>query len=205
MQPHLPNIDIQHRQAVTAIHGIVAAGPGLQAVGLGLYALASTSTNSAVAMGYGAGQNNTTGALTAVGHLAGRYNTTGSLTAVGYLAGQANTTGALTAVGAHAGRYAGTGTTPNETSTGGIYLGQDTRASADGVTNETVVGHAAIGGGSNTVTLGGTGVTHWLPGATNTCSIGRADRAFQDLYLHDGTDEWRVTIDSSGALNTAKV
>ena len=172
MTAQLP-IDIQHRQAVTAIHGIVAAGPGLQAVGLGSYALASTATNAAVAVGYGAGQNNTTGYFTAVGYKAGRY--------------------------------AGTGTAPNETSTGSTYLGQNTRASADGVSDETVVGYSAIGGGSNTVTLGGAVVTHWLPGATNTCSIGRADRAFQDLYLHDGTDEWRVTIDSSGALNTAKV
>jgi hypothetical protein len=52
-----------------------------------------------------------------------------------------------------AGRYISGGGT-NQTSNNSVYLGYDTRALADGDTNEIVIGASAIGIGSNTVVLG---------------------------------------------------
>jgi hypothetical protein len=165
----------------------------------------ANTTGTQTAIGHAAGYANTTGTQTAIGYAAGYANTTGTLTAVGYTAGYSNTTGYITAVGHAAGRYLADGTTPNETPAGGTYIGQDTRASVASAANETVIGYAAIGGGSNTVRLGNASVTNWLPGDTNKVAIGSNTLAFKELYLHDGTDEWKVTINTSGVLTTTKV
>ena len=111
----------------------------------------------------------------------------------------------LVAVGQQAGRYAADGSTPVQTNTYSVFIGNGTRASANGRTNETVIGANAIGGGSHTVRLGNASVTNWLPGATNKVALGSSTLAFKELYLHDGTDAWKVTIDTSGVLTTAKV
>ena len=68
------------------------------------------------------------------------------------------------AFGANSGRYinSGSGNTTSEKST---YFGYDTRASADGNTNETVIGYQGRGNGSNTVTLGNSSVTSWYMGS----------------------------------------
>ena len=47
----------------------------------------------------------------------------------------------------------------NETSTNSTYIGYNAYPLASGDTNETVIGNGAVGSGSNTVTLGGTGTT----------------------------------------------
>lgn len=62
-------------------------------------------------------------------------------------------------IGSFAGRYIADGTTHNETSYNSIYLGYNTKANADGDTNEIVIGYNAIGKGSNTVVLGNTSIT----------------------------------------------
>jgi hypothetical protein len=62
------------------------------------------------------------------------------------------------ALGFNSGRYISGGTN-NTTSSQSIYFGEDTRASANGNTNEMVFGHTAIGQGSNTVTLGNSSIT----------------------------------------------
>ena len=260
---------VAHEGAVTGIHGIVAKGPNLQGVGLGIQAANAATVNTITAVGYAAGYANTTGIITAVGyaagysnttgtitavgyvagyanttgnitavghaagganttgiitavgHTAGGANTTGTITAVGYTAGYANTTGIITAVGNAAGRYNTTGnitavgdtaggfladgTTGNATAANGSYFGSSTRASVAGAANETVIGYAAIGGGSNTVRLGNASVTHWLPGGTNVAALGSTTLGFKELYLHDGTDEWKVAINTSGTLVTTKV
>jgi hypothetical protein len=62
------------------------------------------------------------------------------------------------ALGYYAGLYINGGsnhTTANQS----IFIGEDTRASANGNTNEMVFGHTAIGQGSNTVTLGNSSIT----------------------------------------------
>jgi hypothetical protein len=70
-----------------------------------------------------------------------------------------NTTGSSNiAFGLDAGRRI-SGGSANQTSNQSIFIGEDTRASAAGNTNEMVLGHTAIGQGSNTVTLGNSSIT----------------------------------------------
>ncbi len=65
------------------------------------------------------------------------------------------------AVGADAGKYAGALNDPNQRSINSIYIGANSRAFDFGitVTNETVIGHSAVGNGDNTVTIGNSSVT----------------------------------------------
>jgi hypothetical protein len=52
------------------------------------------------------------------------------------------------AIGTGAGQYITGGSTPNETSLRSVYIGVNTKASADGSTNEIVIGYDVTGGGS---------------------------------------------------------
>jgi hypothetical protein len=61
--------------------------------------------------------------------------------------------------GLSAGRFITGGVTANQTSGTSVYFGNDTKASADGNANETVIGYNTTGSGSNTVTIGNTSVT----------------------------------------------
>ena len=81
-------------------------------------------------------------------------------TGVGYSALYENTTGSNNiGVGSEAARYIADGVTANQTTSNSIYLGTDTKASADGNTNEIVIGYDTTGNGSNTVTLGNDSIT----------------------------------------------
>jgi hypothetical protein len=104
-----------------------------------------TSGGNNTYMGWYAGVNATTSALnTGIG-----YNALGNIT-----------TGANnTALGSRAGRFFGASTSGNTTGTQGIFIGYQSRASADGNTNETVIGYDVVGNGSNSVTLGNSSVT----------------------------------------------
>ena len=62
-------------------------------------------------------------------------------------------------MGVNAGRYIANGSTALTVVNNSTYIGYNTKASADSVTNETVIGHNATGSGSNTITLGGSDVT----------------------------------------------
>lgn len=97
-------------------------------------------------------------------------NTSGTYnTAIGSNALYSNTTGySNVAMGENAGRYI-PGGLANQTSNSSIYFGADTKASANGNTNETVIGYDVTGNGSNTVTLGNSSVTDtYLAGNLNT-------------------------------------
>ena len=87
--------------------------------------------------------------------------TTGSgNTGIGSGALGTNTSGSNnTAIGFGAGEYI-TGSNPNTTGTNSIYIGFNTKAAANGQTNQIVIGHDAIGNGSNTVTIGNSSVTN---------------------------------------------
>lgn len=59
------------------------------------------------------------------------------------------------AIGVEAARYYGaSGTNAVLTLNNSTYIGHETRASADNVTNETAIGYIALGLGSNTTTIG---------------------------------------------------
>ena len=64
-----------------------------------------------------------------------------------------------TAIGNLSGRFIADGSTANQTSTTSCYFGAETKAGANGNTNETVIGYQAIGAGINTVRLGNVSVT----------------------------------------------
>jgi hypothetical protein len=62
------------------------------------------------------------------------------------------------AIGDEAGQYYSTGTGALTQSSQGVYIGCDTRASANNISNEIVIGYGAVGGGSDTITLGNSSV-----------------------------------------------
>ena len=121
---------------------------------------ANTSGNNNTLIGYNAGLSNITGANnTVLGGYAGRGFNSAQNTFIGASAGRFVTIGSQnTFIGNSAGAYYATNTnllTPS----GCIFIGYNTRASADGNTNETVIGYDVVGNGSNSVTLGNTSVT----------------------------------------------
>jgi hypothetical protein len=117
----------------------------------------NTTGNSNTANGTSALEKNTTGNdNTASGFNALFNNTTGnSNTANGYFALFNNTTGGSNiAFGFNSGRYIADGTTANTITNNSVFLGASTKALADNQTNQIVIGHNAIGLGSNSVVLG---------------------------------------------------
>lgn len=158
-------------------------------------AIGSGAMKNMVASGsFGSGRNNT-----AVGYQAmftptatstfecfynaafGTYSayslTTGSYNAAfGMQSAYSLTTGSSNAAfGYQAGRYVGSGTTANQTPEKGVFLGYDCRASADGNTNEIVIGADAIGNGSNTATIGSSSTTDtYLAGTVHASELSPA-------------------------------
>lgn len=73
------------------------------------------------------------------------------------------------AIGAGAAQYYSTGTGQLTQSSQGVYIGSATRASANNISNEIVIGYSAVGGGSDTITLGNSSIdTFRIPGLGNT-------------------------------------
>jgi hypothetical protein len=99
-------------------------------------------------------------------------------------------------IGYRAGRYAGSiGGDPNETSEASIYIGRETIASADGNTNEIIIGYQAEGQGSNTVVLGNDSiVTTYLQGDVR---LGND----KTLLIYDATGSDFMRISHDGTYN----
>ena len=130
---------------------------GSDNLGIGHSSLSSNITGQGnVGMGAQALISNTTGSHNiGIGNAPLLFNTTGSYNiGIGYLSGDYTAASAL-----------------NATSTYSLYIGSSTRSSADGNTNEIVIGSSAYGNGSNTVTLGNTSVTGWYMGATKLIGV----------------------------------
>ncbi|MDD5397309.1 MAG: hypothetical protein PHW24_04650, partial [Candidatus Moranbacteria bacterium] len=188
---------------------------GAQNVANGYGALAfNTSGNNNTANGVLALAYNTTGYQnTAIGESSMESNTTGYYnTANGANALLSNTTGYYnvangpsslqnittgfgnTGDGTYAGRYIANGSTSNATSNNSVYLGFDTRAFADGDTNEIVIGANATGLGSNTVILGDSNiVTTALRG-----SVGIGTTSPSSMLSVGATSQFQVN--STGAV-----
>ena len=56
-----------------------------------------------------------------------------------------------------------------------------------------------------TVYSGSVTAVNMIPRDTNAHALGTTTNAWKALYLHDGTDEWKITINTSGVLQTVKV
>jgi len=151
-------------------------------VAIGFNVLSANTTGSwNVGVGSSALSTNTTGSENlAFGEQSLSLNTTGNKNAAsGRFSLFENTTGSSNvAWGYDAGRRI-SGGGANQTSNQSAFIGEDTRASAAGNTNEMVFGHTAIGQGSNTVTLGNSSITKtFLRGNTmvNTTSDNGVDK-----------------------------
>lgn len=142
--------------------------------------------------------NNTLSALTtgysnvALGGTALTAATTGYANmAIGYSALATTTNGVHNvAIGYYAGRYH-TGQNDLKSVSSSIYIGASTRAFADGVDNETVIGASAVGKGSNTVQIGNSVVTDtYLSGWLNLPSDAKGlklDAAGTTTLISNGT------------------
>ena len=123
--------------------------------------ISNTSGYRNVSFGPASMVSNTTGFENmGIGTLALGTNSSGSKNVgIGSTSLYENTTGSSNiAFGFDAGRRI-SGGGANSTPSQSIYIGEDTRASVAGNTNEMVFGHTAIGQGSNTVTLGNSSIT----------------------------------------------
>ena len=140
-------------------------------VALGAQSLRSNTGSFNIALGISALYNNTTAnSNIALGHSSLIDNTTGlQNVALGFMALGHNTTGGYNiGFGTNAGKYALDGATSNTTGEESIFIGRNTRANANGEINQIVIGGAAIGKGSNTVTLGNDNIaTTYLKGDVN--------------------------------------
>lgn len=127
---------------------------GLQA---GTY---NTSGSNNSSFGFGAGYSNTTGAYNSFfGGNAGYGNTSASYNCYfGFSAGEFNTTGLENVIiGIEAGRRISNGASLT-VANNSVLLGGNTKSNSNSETNQIVIGHSAIGLGSNTVVLGNTSV-----------------------------------------------
>jgi hypothetical protein len=161
---------------------LVSNTTGISNVAIGLdSALLNTTGSENIAVGQSALRLNTTGvANTAIGRSALSASTTGNYnSALGWQSLAGNTTGIdNVAVGYNAGRYDSTGTAPMTTSSFSVYLGASTKGlNATGSINETVIGNAAVGLGSNSTVIGNSTTTKAaiygalsLPDTTNSTS-----------------------------------
>ncbi|NLB05339.1 MAG: hypothetical protein GX839_07715, partial [Fastidiosipila sp.] len=160
---------------------------------MGAEATSTTHASKNTGIGYLVLDRLTTGyGNTAIGDRALRSVTEGvQNTAIGQIALLSLTTGSKNvALGYYAGRYT-TGSGENQTTSNSVYIGSSTRASSDGVTNETVIGHTAIGRGSNTVQIGNSSVTDtyisgWLNLPSDTRGI-KLDAAGTTTLYSDGS------------------
>jgi hypothetical protein len=150
------------RNVSIGVDALLANTSGYFNVGLGSESLRlCTSGSNNMAIGFQALYALTTGTRnTAIGNGAlGSSNAPTNTVAIGSDAFVRQTSGSNNiAIGDKAGMFISGGgdlTSCDQS----IYIGQDTRASANGNTNEMVFGHNAIGQGSNTVTLGNSSIT----------------------------------------------
>jgi len=178
----------------------------------------NTEGNDNTAQGAGSLYFNTTGRFnTAQGvdsllrNTTGNYNSVQGVDSLSYNATGTNNS----AIGYKAGSYITDGFTGNTTVSNSLFLGYDTRAQADGQTNQIVIGSGAIGLGSNTVVLGnnsivttalkgnvGIGTTTpgsklsivGLPAYANNAAALAGGLVAGDLYYTDTAGEYVVKI-----------
>lgn len=107
-------------------------------------------------------------------------------------------------LGWQAGRYIIGGSIETTSLSNSIYIGSDSKASANGVSNEIVIGYSASGSGSNTATLGNSSITKTILGgvlqkrtldtapasATATGTQGEIRVTSTHIYVCIATNTW---------------
>ncbi len=133
---------------------------GVDNTAVGYHSLTKNTASNNTAVGVNSSENNTTGVYNSAfgvqalqANISGDQNTAigvGAIdlmtagndnVAIGFIAGQSNITG------------------NNVTTNSSILIGAYTKTNGDNQTNQIVIGHGAIGNGSNTIQLGNTSVT----------------------------------------------
>jgi hypothetical protein len=192
------------------VDAMISNTSGYYNTGIGGRALQrNTSGFSNVALGFSALEYQTTGqrnvgigtnALNSVvsgtdnfgiGAFALQFTTGNKNVGIGSQVLYENTSGSSNiALGLDAGRRI-SGGGANQTSNTSIYIGEDTRSSANGNTNEMVFGHNAVGQGSNTVTLGNSSITQTLLRGTVTGGsfVRSGGTSSQVLYADGGVKQ----------------
>ena len=148
---------------------------GVNNSSIGYYALgACTIASNNSAFGYNASYNTTSGSNNSGFGNRSLYNNTtgGNNCALGYSALESNTAGANNtgvgmaalfsqgtgsnnvALGSTAGRYIADSVTANAACDNSIFIGYNARPQASGQSNQTVIGHNAVGLGANTTVIG---------------------------------------------------
>ncbi len=159
---HVPPLIMQRtgdNSAWVSLYTLSSAGLGfhddIHIKGITVGTGGSITTNTVI--GLSTFYSNTTGeGNTAIGRDVLGLNTSGSFNAaVGGNALGYNETGSYNvALGAAAGEFWGNSYSSNVAPQGCTFIGQYTRSSAPGNTNEIVIGYDTLGSGSNTATLG---------------------------------------------------
>jgi hypothetical protein len=159
----------------------------------------NTIGNSNSFVGVSAGFATTTGVNNSfVGVNAGICNTEGNCNSFfGVNAGFANTTGGSNSFfGLNAGRFLANGSTALTIATNSVFMGTDTRANDDNQSNQIVIGHQAIGNGSNTATIGNSSLTHlYFTGAKTISTTTNA------LTLATGGNNGNIILSPHGSGN----
>jgi hypothetical protein len=150
-------------------------------------AVTTGSFNTGV--GAGAGQTNQTGAYNCSFGYNALYTATGGPNhAFGANALQGLTTGVNNiAIGYSAGRYIADGATLNTTGSQSIFIGDTSKANADGEANQIVIGYLAVGAGANTATLGNTSITTTVLRGNIRIGATEGTSATQTVALANGT------------------
>ena len=183
---------------------------GYENTAIGKGALRYNKGHKNTALGHSALSSNTTGGYnTAVGWESLMLNTEGRFnTAVGYEALRNKETGDYNiALGYSAGKYYGTGLFDNLTNLdNSIFIGRDTKASANGNTNEIVIGYEALGNGSNTATIGNSSLTGLYLGSATAKLYGLVDydnttSGLEAETVQDAIDEVVGVIDDLDATD----
>jgi hypothetical protein len=144
----------------------------------------------------------------AIGLNALLYTTSGGSNVVVGLDGlMHNTTGSSnTAIGYNAGTHITGGATPNTTASNSVFIGRDSKALADGQTNQIVIGQNAVGNGSNTATFGNTATTaNYFTGSVNAGSFVKSGGTSSELLSANGsviTAGTNITI-SGGTISSS--
>jgi hypothetical protein len=156
----------------------------------GFQALYSTTTGSDnVANGYYALRSNLSGARNLANGWVALYNLNSGSDNQGY--------------GFQAGRYLFDGTTALTTANGSLFLGNNTKASANGNTNEIVIGDNAIGNGSNTITIGSSS-TQSLHTRNYEFDIDQTLSATEDNYVLTYDDgDGQISLEPIALSNSA--
>jgi hypothetical protein len=186
---------------------LTAATTGGYNIAIGRDSLMALSTGTInVAIGYSAAKALTTASnVVAVGNSAAQAATAGSqITSVGSSSLVSASSGSsATAFGYRAGAYYGTGTSALATCTQSVFVGADSRALANGSTNEIVIGYNALGGGSNTATLGATTITATFLQGNVTLNTEAARSIAVARHATADTAGIALTVQAGGATSGA--